>query len=80
MLPWEQEVKQTSQRRDRGLTVNATYKAHADYTEIAGAVADSRGEGRAVTVHLALPVAERPGKPWWSSSVDGSIDATNSPG
>lgn len=61
-----QEVTQTSQLRDLGLTVRATYKTLAGYAEIAGTVADSRGEDRAVTVYLALPVAEGPWQ-WWDS-------------
>jgi len=54
------EVRQTAQLRDLGLAVNAAYKSHAGYAEIAGNVADLRGQDRAVTVYLALPVAEGP--------------------
>lgn len=60
------EVKQTAELRDLGLAINATYKAHSGYVEIAGSVADLRGQDRAVTVYLALPTAEGAWQ-WWDS-------------
>ncbi len=72
-----QEVKQTAELRDLGLTLSATYRAHAGYTEIAGTVADSRGQDRAVTVYLALPLVEGPWR-WWDSVAAARTDPGNS--
>jgi hypothetical protein len=75
--PSGNDVKQTAQLRDLGLAVNATYKAHADYAEIVGSVADLRGQDRAVTVYLALPLAEGPWQ-WWDSVVKARSAAADS--
>lgn len=70
------EVKQTAELRELGLSVNATYKTHAGYAEIAGTVADLRGQDRAVTVYVALPVAEGPWQ-WWDSVAKSRTAAAN---
>ncbi len=71
------EVKQTSQLRDLGLAVHATYRPHAGHLEIAGSIADLRGQDRAVTVYLALPVVQGPWQ-WWDSVAASRTEADES--
>ena len=49
---------------DLGLSVDATWRPTGDYVEVAGIVAGLRGEDRAVTLYLALPLAEAEWR-WW---------------
>ncbi len=58
-------VEQAAQLRELGLSVRATYRTHANHAEIAGTVADTRGEDRAVTIYLAVPVGDN--WTWWDS-------------
>ncbi len=59
-------VLQSATLPDMGLAVNATYRSRGKYLEIAGKVADLRGEDRAITVYFALPL--RAGSwQWWDS-------------
>ncbi|MBM4081784.1 MAG: hypothetical protein FJ278_18915, partial [Planctomycetes bacterium] len=60
------EVRQSARLEALGLAVNATYKGLGHSIEISGAIADLRGEDRAVTVYFALPVADAPWQ-WWDS-------------
>jgi hypothetical protein len=71
------EVKQTAELRDLGLAVKAAYRTHPGYAEIAGSVADLRGQDRAVTVYLALPVVEGPWQ-WWDNVAASRTEAAES--
>ena len=75
------EVKQTGDGLEQaadiktlGLGVHATYRTYPTHVEIAGTVADTRGEDRAVTVYFALPVAEG-GWQWWDSMSSARTEA-----
>jgi hypothetical protein len=59
-------VTQTATLGRLGLRLQATYRSAGTYLEVAGQVEDTRGEDRAVTVLLALPLAEAPWL-WWDS-------------
>lgn len=49
-----------------GLAVEATYRPRGEYLEVAGTVTDRRGQDRAVTLTLALPL--EPGAwQWWDN-------------
>lgn len=71
------ELTQTAHLRELELTVNATYRTCADYVEIAGTIADDRGADRAVTVYLALPLADGPWQ-WWDSVAAARTTAADS--
>ncbi len=57
-----------------GLRVDATWRSIGEGIEIAGTIADMRGEDRAVTVYLALPLGEGPWR-WWDDSVRARSEA-----
>lgn len=61
-----QEVRQRARLEALELEVQATYRSLGPCLEIAGTVADRRGQDRAVTVYFALPIAEAPWQ-WWDS-------------
>lgn len=70
-------ISQTSQIASLGLNVSAAYTAHEGYTEIAGTVTDTQGKNRAVTVYMAIPVAEEAWK-WWDSVAMARTDVGDS--
>jgi hypothetical protein len=57
-------VRQTSTLTDRGLTLDATYRALGDRLEVSGAIADTTGADCAVTVSFRLPL-EASGWTWY---------------
>jgi hypothetical protein len=74
------EVRQTARLQDLGLAVSATYRTDPTdptdpaYIEVTGTVADTRGEDRAVTVYLAVPVAAGEWQ-WWDSMSTARVEA-----
>lgn len=50
-----------------GLAVDATYRADGDRIEVAGVLRDTRGEDRAVTLYLAIPVGQADWR-WWDGA------------
>lgn len=52
-----------------GLALQATYKSVGPYLEVSGKLSDLRGQDRAVTLYLALPVGASASKwQWWDSA------------
>lgn len=62
----DKDVRQTATVESLGLAAEATWRGGGQYIEVAGRVRDLRGEDRAVTVYLALPVAGDDWL-WWDS-------------
>ena len=60
------ELHQTGKVEKLGLSVDATYKTAGPYLEVSGTVSDTLGKDRAVTVYLAVPLADAPWQ-WWDS-------------
>ncbi len=60
----EGAIRQQAWLDDLGLRVDATWTAAGDHIEVTGTVADTRGEDRAVTVYLALPLGQGEWT-WW---------------
>jgi len=59
---------------DLGLRIDATWRSIGHGIEVAGTVADTSGEDRAVTVYLALPLGEGPWR-WWDDAVRARTEA-----
>ncbi len=68
------EVHQLATVGDLGLRIEATYRSSGPYLEVAGTVEDLRGQDRAVTVYLAVPVAQATWQWWDSMSVSRTSD------
>lgn len=66
MRPSEGAVSQRATLKKLGLHIEATYRSKGLFIEVSGTVADLKGEDRAVSVYLALPV-ERGSWVWWDS-------------
>ncbi|WP_176012959.1 hypothetical protein [Victivallis sp. Marseille-Q1083] len=51
-------VEQVTELTDQGLKLTAEYRAFDDHITVNGTVASTNGEDRAITVYVALPVAD----------------------
>ncbi|HUS80612.1 MAG TPA: hypothetical protein VM283_05040, partial [Armatimonadota bacterium] len=60
-------VHQSARVESLGLALEASWRSSGDHVEVEGLVRDLRGEDRAVTVYLALPLAEADWQ-WWDSA------------
>ncbi|MGD9495829.1 MAG: hypothetical protein AB7Y46_05935 [Armatimonadota bacterium] len=67
-------IHQQATLDDLSLSVDATWRSIGECIEVAGIVADLRGEDRAVTLYLALPLAEAPWR-WWDDAARSRIEA-----
>lgn len=70
----EGTIRQQATLSDLGLRVDATWRSLGDRIEVTGTVADTRGEDRAVTVYLALPLGEGPWR-WWDDAARARTEA-----
>jgi len=68
------EVWQQAHLEEEGLAVQATYRSRGPVLEVSGTVADLRGQDRAVTLYLALPLRQAPWQ-WWDSVSVGRTQA-----
>jgi len=59
-------VVQSSELAELGLAVDATYRAEGDMIRVSGLVRDLRGQDRAVTITLAVPLEGWDWR-WWDS-------------
>jgi hypothetical protein len=70
-------IAQAAELRDLGLRVEAAYESQGSDLSISGRLSNRRDEDRAVTVYLAVPVADAPWHWWDSMSADRTAaDAT----
>ncbi len=67
-------IRQQATLDDLGLSVDAIWRSIGDCIEVAGTIADLRGEDRAVTLYLALPLAEAEWR-WWDDAARSRTEA-----
>jgi len=67
LTPRDGAIEQRAALDQMGLSVDATWRGAGDRVEVLGTVADLRGEDRAVTVYLALPLGEARWT-WWDDA------------